>query len=372
MRKEAHMNINRPSRKVIAGSVFAVLMAAGAALPTSYLVQQPGPVLDVTSTMDGKEVVDVTGIPTHDSDTHFLMTTVTSLGNAESGIPAVVVAKALLSSDEVVPVRALYPSDVSAKKIHERNVALMNTSQDTAAAVALEQAGLDVSMTLRVAGVPAGSPAEGVFEEGDILKAIETRDRGAKVTTFRSLSQVLDNAAPGSEVKVTVERDGREQTLTATTRGYDPDVTGWLHPGSALGVFVEVTDVKLPADVSYVVEGIGGPSAGLMFTLAIYDAVTPGSLGGHKTIAGTGAIAWDGDVEPIGGIRHKMAGARDAGATDFLAPASNCPETIGYEPEGLNVWAVRTIDEAIAATKAIGAGHTESLTPCSVLPAVER
>lgn len=90
------------------------------------------------------------------------MTTVTSLAGNSSGIPAVVVAKALLSSDEVVPVRALYPSDVSAKEVHERNVALMNTSQDTAAAVALEQAGLDVSMTLRVAGVPAGSPAEGL------------------------------------------------------------------------------------------------------------------------------------------------------------------------------------------------------------------
>lgn len=63
------MNINRPSRKVIAGSVsLPCSWRRELALPTSYLVQQPGPVLDVTSTMDGKEVVDVTGIPTHDSD----------------------------------------------------------------------------------------------------------------------------------------------------------------------------------------------------------------------------------------------------------------------------------------------------------------
>lgn len=364
------MSIARPSRAAVSGTIFAVLMVVGAALPSSYIVQRPGPVLDVTSANDGESLVTLTGTDTYDSETSFLMTTVSALGNADAGISGAVVAGALLTSDEVVPVRALYPVEVSSSQISEQNAELMTNSQDTAAAVAFEEAGLEVSMTLTVAGVPKGSPAEGIVEEGDVLRAIATEDRSATVATFRQLSDFLDATEPGTEVRLTVERDGSEQTLTTLTRGFEPDVTGWVHPGSALGVYVSVTDVQLPAQATYAVEGIGGPSAGTMFTLAIYDDVTPGSLGGDAVIAGTGAIAWDGEVEAIGGIRHKLAGASAAGATDFLAPAYNCPETIGYEPDGLNIWAVRTIDEAIGAAKAIGEGKTDSLTPCSALPAV--
>ncbi|MDK8602200.1 S16 family serine protease [Trueperella bernardiae] len=362
------MFTSRPSKTVISGGIFAVLLAAGAALPSSYMVQRPGPVLDVTE--HGENLVTVGGTQTFDSGTHFLMTTVNALGNADAGISGAVVASALLTSDEVVPVRAYYPKEVSSSEVNEQNVQLMTSSQDTAAAVAFEEAGMDVSMTLSVAGVPEGSPAEAILQEGDVLRAITTPERTATIGTFRQMTNVLDDTAPGTQVTLTIERDGSEQEVTTTTRGFEPDVTGWVHPGSVLGIYVSVTDVQLPAQATYAVEGIGGPSAGTMFTLAIYDAVTPGSLGGDAVIAGTGAIAWDGDIEPIGGIRHKLAGASAAGATDFIAPAYNCPETIGYELDGLNIWAVRTIDQAIAAVEAIGAGDTSSLTPCSALPEV--
>ncbi|QOR48244.1 pdz/dhr/glgf protein [Trueperella pecoris] len=372
------MDFRRPPRHIMAGSVFLALLAVGAVMPTSYIVQSAGPVLDVTETMEGKEIVSVTGTQTHESDTHFLMTTVTSLGNADTGISGALVAGGLLNrSEEVVPVRALYPAQVSSSDIEERNKMLMTSSQDTAAAVAFEEAGIDVSMTLSIAGVPDDSPAAGVLKEGDVLTGIAVPsltlakagpDGVVPVKTFRQLSDVLDLTPAGSEVVLHVQRGGEPTAVTTTTRGFEPDPTGWLHPGSALGVYVQVTDVKLPAQVSYVVEGIGGPSAGLMFTLAIFDAITPGSLGGASVIAGTGAIAWDGEIDPIGGIRHKLEGAREAGATDFLAPAFNCPETIGYEPDGLKIWAVRTIGQATRAASAIASGNTSGLTPCSALP----
>ncbi len=375
------------TRRRIAGGLYAFFLLVGIAMPTSYIVQSPGPVLDVTGDIDGKDVVKVVGTETYESDTDFLMTTVTATGNADNGVPGVVAAGAVLTRDlQLVPVRALYPAEVSSDEVRERNVTLMNFSQETAASVAFETAGMDVSMTLSIAGVPEDSPAFGILEDGDVIKEISSPalefnsgesgggsgggpEGFVTVKTFMDLSGVLDATPAGTDITLKVDRDGQEKTVNVTTRAFEPDATGWVHPGSMLGVFVEVTDVVLPADVEYVIEGIGGPSAGGMLTLAIYDAVTEGSLGGDAVIAGTGAIAWDGDIDPIGGIRHKINGARESGATDFIAPAPNCPETFGYEPDGLNIWAVRTIDEAIAVVEAIDSGDTSALTPCSALSA---
>ncbi|XCB29551.1 hypothetical protein RQN30_10145 [Arcanobacterium hippocoleae] len=80
-------------------------------------------------------------------------------------------------------------------------------------------------------------------------------------------------------------------------------------------------------------------------------------------------MAWDGDIEPIGGITHKLAGASAEGATDFLAPAENCRETIGFEPEGMHIWAVRNTPEAVEAVKAIAAGTTSGLQSCKDIAA---
>ena len=91
---------------------------------------------------------------------------------------------------------------------------------------------------------------------------------------------------------------------------------------------------------------VGGPSAGMMFALAVYDKITPGAMTGGQMIAGTGTMAIDGTVGPIGGITHKMVGAKEAGAGWFLAPAQDCAEVVGHVPDGLQVAKVATFDEA--------------------------
>ncbi|MFP7696925.1 PDZ domain-containing protein [Trueperella sp. LYQ143] len=433
----------KPPRLLIAGGLFAVTLLCAAAMPTSFLIESPGPVLDVSGQVENKPVVQVSQVSTYPSDTNFYMTTVSSVGNPDVGAPGLAVLGALLSRDEeVMPVRMVYSAEVNNAAVQTYNTALMDSSQDIAGAVAFQKAGMDVSMTLTVAGVPQDSPAAGKLQEGDVVQAISAPDvpsssaasaaqshtagasdsgstagaheqgesaqsatssdkstavagnaqgqtaksdahsqlgqaamprptRGADgfypAKTFMDLSAVLDTVNPGTDVIVRAVRQGKVFETTITTRPYQPDTTGWTHPGSMLGVFMTVSDVKLPGKVDYIMEGIGGPSAGTMFTMAILDEITPGSLGGDHQIAGTGAISWDGDVEEIGGIRHKILGARNAGATDFLAPAANCAQTIGYEPEGLNIWAIRTIDDAVTAAKAIASGHTDQLTPCSAV-----
>ena len=101
-----------------------------------------------------------------------------------------------------------------------------------------------------------------------------------------------------------------------------------------------------------------------MFSLGIYDKLTPGSLTGNRQVAGTGTIDDAGKVGPIGGIKQKLAGARAGGAEFFLAPADNCPEVVGAIPDGLEVFKVATFDEGRAAVEAIAKGRTGALPRC--------
>ena len=122
-----------------------------------------------------------------------------------------------------------------------------------------------------------------------------------------------------------------------------------------LGIMVQ-EGYKFPFTVSIRVGDIGGPSAGMMFALGIIDKLTPLNLTGGKFIAGTGEITAAGQVQPIGGIQQKMVGARDAGATVFLTPAANCPDTAVAVPAGLRVVKVSTLSGAIADLEALKAG----------------
>src|SRR6202042_403235 len=101
---------------------------------------------------------------------------------------------------------------------------------------------------------------------------------------------------------------------------------------------------------------IGGPRAGGMFALGIIHKNTPADLPNRRVIAGTGGREAKGQGEPIGGIQQKMAGARDAGATVFLAPAANCADTAGAVPPGLRVIKVSTLNGAVTALNALRQG----------------
>jgi PDZ domain-containing protein len=115
--------------------------------------------------------------------------------------------------------------------------------------------------------------------------------------------------------------------------------------------------------VTIQLDNVGGPSAGQMFALGIIDKLTPGSITGGENVAGTGTITAGGEVGPIGGIRQKMYGAKDAGAEYFLAPVDNCNEVTGHIPSGLTVFAITTLDDSLAALEAISTGADSSALP---------
>jgi Lon-like protease len=152
-----------------------------------------------------------------------------------------------------------------------------------------------------------------------------------------------------------VERGG--QPVTATITPKDNGQGRFI-----LGVMLKYL-FTFPFTVDISLEKVGGPSAGLMFSLGIIDTVTPGDLTGGKHVAGTGTISPDGLVGPIGGIEQKMQGARAGGATMFLAPAANCQEVAGQVPEGLQVVRVENLAEARDAVERAGSGQDTSGLP---------
>ena len=121
----------------------------------------------------------------------------------------------------------------------------------------------------------------------------------------------------------------------------------------------------MPIDVNVQIDSVGGPSAGLMFSLAIMDLLTETDELDGALIAGTGTINADGDVGPIGGIIMKMHGALDDGAQYFLAPQQNCDEVVGNVPDGLSVFSVETLEDAYETATRIGAGDVTGLPTCS-------
>jgi PDZ domain-containing protein len=132
----------------------------------------------------------------------------------------------------------------------------------------------------------------------------------------------------------------------------------------AVVIGINVTmEYQFPFKVEIQLDKVGGPSAGMMFALGIIDKLTPGAIQGGADVAGTGTIDQAGTVGPIGGIQQKLYGAKNAGADWFLAPAENCNEVTGHIPDGLKVFAVKTIDDSIAVLDAIRTGADTSTLP---------
>ncbi len=190
-----------------------------------------------------------------------------------------------------------------------------------------------------------GYPAEGVLKAGDVLTAID----GKPVTSQSGLTGLIYAHPAGSTLTVTISRSGQTKQVQVGTR------QSGGHP--VMGVEIG-EQYKFPFQVTISVGDIGGPSAGMMFALGIIDKLTSDNLTGGKFIAGTGEITASGQVLAIGGIQQKMVGARDAGATVFLTPASNCADTKGAVPSGLRLVKVSTLTQAVDDLEALKAGQS--------------
>lgn len=337
----------------VATVVTALLVGALSLVSLPYVANLPGPTFDTLGRHDDVDLIEVVGAPTYPSEGELRFTTVRLRGGVGRALSVYSLVNGWLDgSVTVVPVEQVFPPDQTAEEIDERNQAAMITSQETASVAALEELGYEVATTLRVDTAVEGTGAFGVVDEGDVLLAVD----GRRVAGFAELTEVMDAVTPGETVTLTLEREGDEQDVEVVTAD---DGTG----RALIGVLID-PEFDLPVDVRIQIDDVGGPSAGLMFSLGIISTLTEADETGGEPIAGTGTMDLTGEVGPIGGIVQKMVGARDDGAAWFLAPTANCGEVVGNVPDGLRVVAVGTLHDAREAVEDIGAGRGASLPTC--------
>jgi PDZ domain-containing protein len=347
-----------PSRRAnvmaATGLAASLLIAVLTVVPAQYAIEGPGPTFDTLSTVDEAPLVEIEGATTYQSSGELRLTTV-SVSNASSQrfTLGAVIEGFFSPARTVQPVEAVLGTTEDQKASEERSAQQWISSQESATVSALEALGHEVPATISVVEVSDESNAKGKLEVGDVLKAADGED----LVSYTDLSNYLAARQPGDTVALTVLRQGEEETVS-----FDfIDVEG----AARMGISVD-PQFHPTIDVTVAIDKVGGPSAGMMFALAIMDQLTPADELNGAQVAGTGVIDVDGQVFPIGGIAHKMWGARDAGADSFLAPVENCNEVVGHIPAGLDVYAVDTLDDAYAAIVAIGNNDTSALSRCSV------
>ncbi|MRH29687.1 PDZ domain-containing protein [Microbacterium sp. SYP-A9085] len=343
-------------------TVALVVLLALTFLPTAYVIQRPGPVFDTlgsAANADGRQVplISVKDTPTYPAQGRLDLLTVQVVGNRERTPSWLELAAAWFDpSRAVLPIDAVFPQGQSSTQRDQESAEMMVDSQKEATAAALRHLGYAVTPLVTVYSLVTDSAAQGILRTGDVI----LEANGTAIADATALRSIVARAA-GSPVSLLIRREGRREAVSVTPRQATVDgKTQWL-----IGVTL-VTDFDFPIDVTIQLDNVGGPSAGMMFALGIIDTLTPGSLTGGRNVAGTGTIDAAGSVGPIGGIRQKLYGAKDAGARYFLAPRSNCDEVAGHVPAGLRVFAVTTLDDSLKALQTLDdGGDVDALPTCS-------
>lgn len=338
------------SQRTVAGLVAAPLVLAlllvAFLAPLPYIVYRPGPTLNVLGDNAGKPMVEVSGHPTYPTAGQLRMVTV-SVSEPNAHVTLSELLPAWFSrNDAVYPWDAVYSKGTTEKQSKSEGAAQMTSSQDNATAVALEELGVNVPVVAQIAAVLKGAPAQGRLQAGDDVLAIN----GTKPQTIDAL--VAQIKAATGPLDLLVERKGKQIHVSVTPQDHK------------IGVSIgPAYDFPFPVHLN-VDPSIGGPSAGLMFSLSIYDTLTPGSLTGGNVIAGTGEIESDGSVGPIGGIQQKIAGARRDGAKLFLVPKDNCVDAKGADNGPMRLVKVDTMHDAVGEIEAWVKDHHANLPSC--------
>lgn len=347
---------SRTRTLIVSAVALMALLGVAFLLPVPYVKLAPGPTFNVIGDVDGTSVIEIEGTETFPVTGQIDMTTVSESGGPRGGLTFVdAIAAWLNPSDAVVPRELLYPDEVSADELRERGAALFSTAESDAIGAALNYLGLPSAREVVVTAVVSQTPAEGIFEPRDRIRAIN----GSEITSPADVVQAVQSAPVGTEFAIEVDRHG-EQTSLAVMSAANPDNDGKPFIGISVGDYF-TPDFR----VDFTLQDIGGPSAGLIFATGLIDKLTPDNITGGGHVAGTGTISPDGTVGPIGGIRQKLAGARESGAEIFLMPAQHCAEAEGFIPDGLTVVPVATLDEAMSALEAWRAGGPLASCPIS-------
>lgn len=326
--------------------------AVGERLP--FITESPGVTVNVLGEHNGKPVIQVSGHKVYRDDGQLRLTTVyVTLPDTKVNLFGVMWS--YVDPDAaVIPYSSVYAPQTTNASDQQQGAQQMTSSQDAAIAAAMHELGYAVPTVPAVSSVQPGTPAQGVLKPGDRILAID----GVRMHSLEGLKRAVQKTPKGQALSIRIDRGGTARTVSAT-----PTVQKGR---KIIGVEISLAIVRFPFDVNLNINReIGGPSAGLMFSLGIYDTLTPGSLTGGETIAGTGTMDLNGTVGPIGGIEQKIAASREAEAKIFLVPADNCADIVDARPGDMRLVKVTQLSDAIASVKAWDADHAASLPTCS-------
>ena len=324
-------------------------------VPVPFVSWSPGAPRDTLGSVNNEPIIQVSGIDTYPTTGRLDMTVVsTTPADARLSLPQALLSYWLPHRD-VLPRDAIYDPGKSVEQVQHEDADRMETAQDDAVVAALRADGQTVTERPAVYSVTIGGPAHQRLLPGDLVTAVD----GVPTRVEKDVRDRIQGHQVGETVIFTVIRAKQEQrvkviTAESATQSDAPVV------GITLG-----TGYDYAPDISFDFgQQIGGPSAGLVFALAIYDKITDGDLLGGRHVAGTGTITPTGVVGPIGGLQEKIAGAEKAGATEFFVPASNCADLDGLHTD-VRVIKVSTLRDAITSLQAVNSpGAAGALPSC--------
>jgi Lon-like protease len=317
---------------------FGVLLAL---VTVPFVSLGPGPTFDTLGEVEGKEVVEIEGTEVQPTTGHLNMTTVSQRDNLTLGQALTLWVS---GREQLLPRDLVYPPDRSKDEIDEANNQEFKRSEDSAEYAALGY--LKYAPAVTVETVSEDGASKGKLNEGDAIDGVD----GVPVTSLDQFQSIMEKTKPDQEVVLDFRRKNAAPGVTTIKLRSNPD-----KPHGYLGIGV-VEAPWAPFTIDFNLANIGGPSAGLVFSLAVIDKLTTGELSGSKFVAGTGTIDADGKVGSIGGITHKILAAHEAGATVFLVPADNCEEAKSAHEDGIDLVKVANLGDAVDALKALSAG----------------
>jgi PDZ domain-containing protein len=332
------------SRRTISSILASVLLVAlfyvAVSMPVPYVTMSPGPTVDVLAENRGEEIVDVKGHDRYPTKGRLELTTIQITGPTQEVNLGEALTAWFDKSRAVYPREAFYAPDESEQDVDTQSAVQMVSSQDTAVAVALTELGYKLEKITEVLAVSPGSPAEDELETRDQIVSVN----GERIRDATDVARIVRSTPEGEAATFVVRRKGDQKTVDVVPEPSkdDPEVP-------MVGIVVGPS-YDFPFDVAVNIDDrIGGPSAGLIFSLAVYDTLTPGSLTGGAAIAGTGTIAEDGSVGKIGGIQQKIVAAADSGAELFFVPPGNCAsaKAVGLDEEEMRLVKAPTMHSAV-------------------------
>lgn len=345
-------NVKRRLSTLAVGAIPVVALAAlastnqipGTNINTAvpFAAQAPGPMFNTLGTVDSTPVVEISGAQTFPTSGELNMTTVSVYTNM-SFFQAL--NRRIFHGDDLIPIEYIFPSHMTQEETNRSNQLAFTASEANATVAALRHLGRPLAV--EVGDVLPDTPAHEVLKPHDLIVAVD----GKPVDRPSQVRAVVLEHLPGQRIGLSIQRDGQLHHL-AVELDHQPD-----DPDKPLlGVLMSSKSAD-GINVGYHLNEIGGPSAGMMFSLAVLDKLTPEDLTGGHRIAGTGTIDEEGKVGPIGGIKHKVEAAKGQQIELFLAPEENCAEALSAKPKNMAVAKVNTLDDALGVLQAYNAGQ---------------